>query len=66
VAATITLEVPAGIVGQVVEAKARGGMMLALRSYADMGGGPERMASGEGSGIRVIKGSTINQVTVSR
>jgi pilus assembly protein CpaB len=67
VAATITLEVPAGAAGQIVEAKARGGMMLALRSYADMGGGPDHAAvAGEGSGIRVIKGSTINQVTVSR
>lgn len=67
VAATITLEVPAPAAGQVVEAKVRGGLMLALRSYADMGGGPDHAVEpGAGSGIRVFKGSSINQVTVSR
>ncbi|HWA64103.1 MAG TPA: Flp pilus assembly protein CpaB [Caulobacteraceae bacterium] len=66
VAATITLEIPAETADQVVEAKVRGGLMLALRSYADMSGGPSNGAASGVDGVRVFKGSSFNQVTVSR
>ena len=67
VAATVTLEIPAEAAPLVAEAKIRGGFMLALRSYADMGGGASRgVAPSATGGVRVFKGGAISQVTVSR
>ncbi len=67
VAATITLEVPADAAPLITEAKARGNIMLALRSYADMAGRPqhEDLATA-GAGVRLIRGGQMSQVTVSR
>ncbi len=67
VGATVTLEVPAASAEVVAEAKARGGVMLALRSYADTGGGAggQRMAGANGT-IRVIKGGQVNDVVLAQ
>ncbi|HZZ35327.1 MAG TPA: Flp pilus assembly protein CpaB [Caulobacteraceae bacterium] len=69
VGATVTLEVPAIYAEAVAEAKARGGAMLALRSYADMGGGPGQSAAAAavtGGTVRVFKAGLVNEVAVSR
>jgi pilus assembly protein CpaB len=67
VAATLTLEVPAEAAPLLTEAKMRGNIMLALRSYADMAGAPGHPpVAGSGSAIRLIRGGQMNQVTVSR
>ncbi|MGA0602646.1 Flp pilus assembly protein CpaB [Caulobacter sp. KR2-114] len=67
VAATITLEVPADAAPLITEAKTRGSIMLALRSYADMAGGPGHASvAGATPGMRLIKGGQITEVAVSR
>ena len=67
VAATVTLEVPAASASDFATAKSRGGVILALRSYADMGGGPGgTFTAGQGHGIRLFKGGQQSEVTVSR
>jgi pilus assembly protein CpaB len=67
VAATVTLEVPAGATPAMAEARTRGGVMLALRSYADMGGGPGgTMAATSGHAVRLFKGGQESEVTVTR
>jgi pilus assembly protein CpaB len=67
IGATVTLEIPASFVEQVAEAKARGGVMLALRSYADIGGGATRAApDSAGGAVRVFRGGLVNEVAVSR
>ncbi|MHB8528484.1 MAG: Flp pilus assembly protein CpaB [Caulobacteraceae bacterium] len=63
--ATLTLEVPQSLVEMVAEAKARGGLTLALRSYADIGGGT-RPGDGGGHGIRLFRGGAPTQVMVSQ
>jgi pilus assembly protein CpaB len=65
IGATITLEVPAIIVPMVAEARARGGLMLALRSYADTGGGPGLGGdTAGGGGVRLIRGGEVSQAMV--
>jgi pilus assembly protein CpaB len=66
VAATLTLEVPAEAAPLITEAKLRGNIMLALRSYADMAGAPGHPPIAGSGAIRLIRGGQINQVTVSR
>jgi pilus assembly protein CpaB len=67
VGATVTLEIPAPSAQIVAEAKARGGVMLALRSYADTAGGPGSQHVAESGGaIRVIKGGQVSEVSVSQ
>jgi len=67
VAATITLEIPADAAPLITEAKTRGSIMLALRSYADMAGGPGHdKIAGASPGIRLIKGGQVTEVAVSR
>jgi pilus assembly protein CpaB len=66
VGATVTLEIPAPTVGTVAEARARGGIMLALRSYADMAGGAGNGSAYGTGAIRVFKAGQMNEVTVSR
>jgi pilus assembly protein CpaB len=64
---TITLEVPAIVAPMVAEARARGGVMLALRSYADTGGGPGLGGdTGIGAGVRLIKGGEVSETMVSQ
>jgi pilus assembly protein CpaB len=66
VGATITLEVPAVIAPMVAEARARGGVMLALRSYTDTGGGPGIGGEAAGAGVRLVKGGAVSEIMVSQ
>jgi pilus assembly protein CpaB len=69
VGATVTLEVPAVYAEAVAEAKARGGAVLALRSYADIGGGAGQTttaAAVTGGSVRVFKAGLASEVAVSR
>jgi pilus assembly protein CpaB len=66
IGATVTLEVPATVTPMVAEARARGGVMLALRSFTDTGGGPGLggdTAAG-GAGVRLIKGGEVSEAMV--
>ena len=67
VGATITLEVPAIAAPMVAEARARGGVMLALRSYADTAGGASLGGGSVGvGGVRLFKGGEMSQAMVSQ
>jgi pilus assembly protein CpaB len=66
VGATITLEVPAVIAPMVAEARARGGVMLALRSYTDTGGGPGVGGQAAGAGVRLVKAGAVSEIMVSQ
>jgi pilus assembly protein CpaB len=67
VAATITLEVPADAAPLITEAKMRGNIVLALRSYADTAGAPGHPSvAGANAGMRLIKGGQVTEVAVSR
>ncbi|HEY5107126.1 MAG TPA: Flp pilus assembly protein CpaB [Caulobacteraceae bacterium] len=67
VGSTVTLEIPADATQPVAEARARGGMALALRSYADMGGDPGGAVQGGPAGeVQMIKGGTPSEVAVLR
>ncbi|HEX7761308.1 MAG TPA: Flp pilus assembly protein CpaB [Caulobacteraceae bacterium] len=66
VAATLTLEVPAEAAPLITEARLRGNIILALRSYADMAGAPGHPPVAGSGGIRLIRGGQMSQVTVSR
>ncbi|HEV2364276.1 MAG TPA: Flp pilus assembly protein CpaB [Caulobacteraceae bacterium] len=63
--ATLTLEVPASLAELAAGAKSRGGLNIALRSYADMGGPPG--TGGEGThGVRLFRGGEVTQVMVTQ
>ncbi len=64
--ATITLEVPHALVEMVADAKIHGGLMMALRSYADIGGATSSGGGGSSHGIRLFKGGQATQVMVSQ
>ncbi len=68
VGAVVTLEIPAADTEVIARAKAQGNVMLALRSYADLGGpagrgGPSAIAGGS---VRVIRAGQASEVTVTR
>jgi pilus assembly protein CpaB len=67
-AATLTLEVPAGDVDALVRARTGGTLMMALRSYADIGGGPGAGAGvgGPAHSVRVFKGGAAVEVVAAR
>jgi Flp pilus assembly protein CpaB len=50
----------------VAEARARGGVMLALRSYTDTGGGPGIGGEAAGAGVRLVKGGAVSEIMVSQ
>jgi len=59
IGATLTLEVPADNADAVAKARAQGGLTIALRSYADMGGktlakGPDQTDAGQS--VRIFRG----------
>lgn len=60
-----TLEIPAVDVEVIARGKAQGEMQLALRSYADIGGGAGRgLASrSAGQGVRVFRGAQVTEVS---
>jgi len=66
VGATVTLEVPSLSAPLVAEARARGGVMLALRSYADTGGGPGLGGESAAAGVHLFKGGEVSQTMVSQ
>lgn len=51
-----TLEIPAADIEVIARGKAQGEMILALRSYADIGGAPGRGVAERVSGVRVFRG----------
>ena len=55
--ATVTLEVPEPSASSVARARSQGGLTLALRSYADMGG-PTAGRSDDSHSIRIFKGGS--------
>ena len=67
VGSTVTLEVPGDSTQLIAEARSRGGLALALRSYADMGGGPGPQGqSGAAGEVRMFKGGSASEVAVLR
>lgn len=64
VGAVAVLEVPAADAPVLSKGKAQGEMQLALRSYADLGGGPGRGAAGSTrmSGLTVYRGGQVSEV----
>lgn len=50
-----TLEIPASDIEVIARGKAQGEVQLALRSYADIGGGPGRGVAERVSGVRVFR-----------
>jgi pilus assembly protein CpaB len=63
-AGTLTLEVPAYEAETVARAKTAGGLIMALRSYADTGGGPR--GPSDGHAVRIFKGGAPAELVVSR
>ena len=59
--ATVTLEVPEPSASSVARARSQGGLTLALRSYADMGG-PTAGRSDDSHSIRIFKGGSSAEV----
>ncbi len=66
VGATVTLEIPAYSASTMAGAKVRGGLTLALRSYADIGGDPGGAVSTANGSVRVFKGGSVSEVAVSQ
>ena len=56
--ATITVEVPIVDASSVAKARTQGGLTLALRSYADIGGHTQGAGLDDGHGIRIFKGGS--------
>lgn len=63
---TITLEVPESSVTAVARARAQTGLTLALRSYADIGGGPGGPTVGDGNAVRLFKGGGAAEVVTAQ
>lgn len=62
--ATLTLEIPADDVEAVARAKSEGGLVMALRSYADIGGGARGPSSGHS--VRLFKGGGPAELVIAR
>ena len=64
VGGSATLEVPAVDVEPLLGAEGRGDLTLALRSYADLGGGPERggRPAGRGDVVTFVRAGEVSQV----
>lgn len=60
-----TLEIPQSDVEVIARGKAQGEMQLALRSYADIGGGAGRGVASRsaGQGVRVFRGGQVTEVS---
>jgi pilus assembly protein CpaB len=65
-ASTLTLEVPAGDVDALVRARGGGTLMMALRSYADIGGGPGAGVAGPAHTVRVFRGGAAVEEVAAR
>ncbi|MGH6955621.1 MAG: Flp pilus assembly protein CpaB [Caulobacteraceae bacterium] len=64
VGVTVTLEVPDASAGAVAKARSQGGLTLALRSYADIGGESSGQEAGDGHTVRVFRGGAPELVSV--
>jgi pilus assembly protein CpaB len=62
-AASVTLEVPAGDVETLLGAKGRGDVSLALRSYADMAGSAGRNGPSAGDSVRFIRAGQVSEAS---
>ena len=68
VGAVVTLEIPAADMEVMARAKAQGNVMLALRSYADLGGPSGRAGTSlasAGSSVRIFRAGQSSQVSVA-
>jgi pilus assembly protein CpaB len=63
---TITLEVPDINASAVAKARTQGGLTLALRSYADIGGRTGGPTSDDAHGIRIFKGGSAPEVVTAQ
>jgi pilus assembly protein CpaB len=63
VGAVATIEVPAGDAEVIARGRAQGEMQLALRSYADIGGGASRGGGRGGEGVRVYRAGVATEVS---
>jgi pilus assembly protein CpaB len=67
IGATLTLEVPVADVEAVARAKSQGGaLVMALRSYADIGAGSRGPGPGAGQSVRIFRGSAPVEVVNSQ
>lgn len=63
VGAVATLEIPASDIELIARGLAQGDIHLTLRSYADIGGGPDRgVAERSTGGVRVFRGGQVTEV----
>jgi pilus assembly protein CpaB len=65
IGATLTLEVPASSAETLAHAKAQGNLTMALRSYADIAGGP-RAAQGPSDTVLLFKGGAPAETVTAR
>jgi pilus assembly protein CpaB len=63
---TITVQVPDINAGAVAKARTQGGLTLALRSYADIGGRTGGPSADDGHGIRIFKGGSAPEVVIAQ
>ena len=63
---TITVQVPDINAGAVAKARTQGGLTLALRSYADIGGRTGGPNADDGHGIRIFKGGSAPEVVTAQ
>lgn len=63
VAASVTLEVPAGDVETLLAAKGRGELALDLRSYADISGQAGRDGPTQGNSVRFIRAGQVSEAS---
>ena len=63
---TLTLEIAAGDVETLARARSVGGLVMVLRSYADIGGGTAAGSGGPGHSVRLFKGGAPAEMVVAR
>ena len=63
---TITLEVPDINASAVAKARTQGGLTLALRSYADIGGRTGGPSADDGHGVRIFRGGAPAEVVTAQ
>lgn len=66
VGATVTLEVPAASIDAVARARTQGGLTMALRSYADIGGRTGGLQSDDSQTVRLFKGGAPAEVVTAQ
>jgi pilus assembly protein CpaB len=64
--ATITLEVPDVNASAVARARTQGGLTIALRSYADIGGQTGGPSADDGHSVKIFKGGAPAEVVTAQ